>query len=79
MVNIHTEILPDTASSIIWPIYKKIKTTGFTIHQIDKKIDNGKILYQERYAIDFYPTLEETVKKSKKISCFNSGSIFLFM
>ena len=65
MVNIHTEILPDFkgASSIIWPIYKKIKTTGFTIHQIDKKIDNGKILYQERYAIDFYPTLEETVKK----------------
>ena len=66
MVNIHMELLPDFqgAQSIIWPIYEGIEETGFTIHQIDNKIDTGDILYQSRYAIQFYPTLKETVEKN---------------
>ena len=66
MVNIHMELLPDFqgAQSIIWPIYEGIEETGFTIHQIDTKIDTGDILYQSRYAIQFYPTLKETVEKN---------------
>jgi len=66
MINIHTEILPDFqgAHSIIWPIYEKIKYTGFTIHQIDKNIDTGNILYQKRFPIVFFSTLEKTVRNN---------------
>ena len=66
MINIHTEILPDFqgAQSIIWPIYEKRKETGFTIHQIDSKIDTGQILFQKKYPIEFSPVLRETVRKN---------------
>ena len=66
MVNIHTEILPkfQGAQSIIWPIYEGSKETGFTIHQIDNKIDTGDILLQERYPIQFCSTLRKTVEKN---------------
>jgi methionyl-tRNA formyltransferase len=64
MLNIHTEILPDFqgAQSIIWPIYHERRETGFTIHQVARAIDAGDILYQERYPIEFRPTLGETVR-----------------
>ena len=64
MVNIHTEILPDYqgAQSIIWPIHDNVRFTGFTIHQVARKIDAGDILLQERYPIEFRPTLRETVE-----------------
>lgn len=64
MINVHTELLPEyqNAHSIIWPIYFGKRETGFTIHQIVKTIDAGKILLQERYPIVFQPTLRETVE-----------------
>jgi methionyl-tRNA formyltransferase len=66
MINIHTELLPkfQGAESIIWPIYEKSGETGFTIHQIDKKIDTGDILYQKIYPIQFHSTLRKTVEKN---------------
>ena len=66
MLNIHMEILPEFqgAQSIIWPIYNKVWETGFTIHQIDRHIDTGNILYQEKYPIRFYHTLRETVERN---------------
>lgn len=68
MLNLHTEILPEFqgALGVIWPIYEGIKETGFTIHQIDKTIDTGDILYQEKYPIKFLPTLRETVEQNIK-------------
>ena len=70
MVNIHGEILPEFqgAQSIIWPIYKGTRETGFTIHQIDNKIDTGDILYQKKYPIQFCSTLRDTVEKNLKIA-----------
>ena len=66
MINLHAEILPDFqgAQSVIWPIYEKRKEFGFTIHQIDRNIDTGNILYQERYPIEFASTLKSTVCKN---------------
>jgi methionyl-tRNA formyltransferase len=68
-LNIHTEVLPafKGAQSIIWPIYEGIAETGFTIHSIDKGIDTGRILYQKRQPITFYPTLRETVERNLKV------------
>ncbi|MFO0826604.1 MAG: formyltransferase family protein [Phycisphaerales bacterium] len=64
MINIHTEILPrfQGALGVIWPIHEGIRETGFTIHQVNRKIDAGAIVYQEKFPIRFFPTLEETVR-----------------
>jgi methionyl-tRNA formyltransferase len=68
-LNIHTEVLPafKGAQSIIWPIYEGVAETGFTIHQIDRGIDTGRILYQKRQPITFYPTLRETVERNLQV------------
>ncbi|MEP0847527.1 MAG: hypothetical protein HRF50_12025 [Phycisphaerae bacterium] len=64
MLNVHGEILPDFqgAASVIWSIYDGRTETGFTIHQIDERIDTGPIVYQERFPIAFRETLEQTVR-----------------
>jgi methionyl-tRNA formyltransferase len=66
MINVHGEILPDYqgALSIIWPIYEGKTETGFTIHQINKRIDTGEILLQRRYPITFHESLKETVMRN---------------
>ncbi|MBV9452678.1 MAG: hypothetical protein JOZ19_00940 [Rubrobacter sp.] len=63
MVNIHHEVLPQFqgAQSIIWQLYEGSLETGYTIHKIDRHIDTGDILYQERMPIRLKPTLRETV------------------
>lgn len=63
MINVHHEVLPEYqgAQSVIWQIYNESDETGYTIHQIDRHIDTGRILYQERLPIDFQATLRETV------------------
>ena len=63
MINIHGEVLPDyqNAQSIIWQLYNGSNKTGFTIHKINQKIDQGDILYQEIFPIIFKDTLAKTV------------------
>jgi methionyl-tRNA formyltransferase len=63
MLNIHGEVLPDfqNAQSVIWQLYEGRSETGYTIHRIDKGIDTGNIIRQERFPILFKDTLGETV------------------
>jgi methionyl-tRNA formyltransferase len=63
MINIHHEILPayQNAQSIIWQIYNGSKSTGYTIHKIDKNIDTGEILFQEEIPLTFRKDLADTV------------------
>ena len=63
MINIHHEVLPQyqNAQSIIWQIFNGSKETGYTIHRINKKIDGGEILFQEKIPIVFRDTLADTV------------------
>lgn len=63
MINVHCERLPEyqNARGVIWPIHNMERTAGLTIHQVDDKIDTGSILYQDKYPIEFHPTLKETV------------------
>jgi len=81
MINLHTELLPDFqgAQSVIWPIYEKRKHTGFTIHQIDRGIDTGQILFQEKYPIEFSPELRETVRKNLDIARGKIPSAFSYV
>lgn len=39
-------------------------TTGVFIHEVDSKMDNGRIIYDEEFPIEFCPTLDETGKKT---------------
>lgn len=63
MINIHHEILPDfqNAQSVIWQIFHGSTKSGYTIHQIERKIDAGAILFQEQVSIVFHKKLNETV------------------
>ena len=63
MINVHGELLPrfKGAASVIWAIHEGVNETGFTIHEVDRTIDTGRILYQEKFPIDFRVTLQETV------------------
>lgn len=66
MINIHHETLPayKNAQSVIWQIYNMSPMTGYTIHEIDKHIDTGKILFQESVPISFENTLRLTIAKT---------------
>ena len=63
MINVHHELLPEyqNAQSIIWQIYNGSKKTGFTIHKINKNIDEGDILYKKSIEIVFKKYLNSTV------------------
>ena len=62
-LNVHHEQLPEFrgAMSVFWQIYEGRDVTGYTIHQIDKSIDTGKILGGEIFKIEFMETLRETI------------------
>lgn len=64
MINIHHELLPEYpgAPSVIWSLYHGKKTTGFTIHKINSKIDGGEILYKQEMPILFKNSFGETLK-----------------
>ena len=66
MINVHTEVLPKYkgAHSVIWPIYFNEQTTGFTIHQIDSKIDNGNILLKHHVSIKFGKRIKDTIRNT---------------
>jgi len=63
MINVHHEELPafQNAQSVIWQLYNKSKLTAYTIHSVNKKIDRGDILSQEKIPISFQNTLRRTV------------------
>ena len=66
-INLHSEILPayQNAQSIIWPIYNADPFTGFTVHEMERQIDTGRILFQKKYPLRFFPSLEQTVRWNK--------------
>ena len=63
MINIHHELLPEyqNAQSIIWQLYNSSSKTGFTIHKINNKIDEGDILYRKTIELEFKKNLNSTV------------------
>ncbi|NUQ20684.1 MAG: hypothetical protein HOQ09_06955 [Gemmatimonadaceae bacterium] len=65
-INVHHEMLPQFqgAQSVLWQLHAGSARTGFTIHEIDRHIDTGRILHQEEVDIAFGATLEETVRES---------------
>jgi methionyl-tRNA formyltransferase len=66
MINIHGEVLPQfkNAQSVIWQLYEGNRETGYTIHKIEKGIDTGNILKQEKFPIIFEDTLRKTISST---------------
>ena len=50
MLNIHHEELPAfrNAQSVIWQLHEGRNKTGYTVHEITREIDGGRILKQSR-------------------------------
>ena len=63
MINLHCERLPQyqNAQSVIWPIYNNERTMGYCFHKINKFIDQGDIIFQKTFRIEFHRRLRETV------------------
>ena len=68
-INLHCSFLPNFAGIMpsFWTLYKKQKNTGVTVHYMDSKIDNGKILGQKVVAIDKDETIFSLILKTKEI------------
>lgn len=63
-INLHISYLPwnKGADPNLWSILENTPK-GVTIHQINNKLDAGKILYQKELSFDEYDTLRTTYKK----------------
>jgi len=68
--NFHGGILPEYAGSATfnWAIINGEKETGITLHEIDARVDHGKIITIETFpiekqdtAVEVYKKLEETI------------------
>lgn len=81
MINVHGERLPEyqNAQSVIWPIYHLETTTGLTIHQIDRSIDTGKILYREEYPIVFCKNIRDTIRKTIRVTQERTPEALLYV
>ena len=68
-INLHCSLLPNFAGILpsFWTLYKNETSTGATVHYMDSKIDNGKILGQVELQIDRNATLVEVVKSTKRL------------
>ncbi len=69
-VNAHASLLPKYrgAAPIHWAVYHGEKETGVTIFQIDKKVDTGKIILQEKISIFEDDTTGDLYTHLQKIS-----------
>lgn len=63
MINIHHEVLPKYrgAQTAIWQIHDGSSQTGFSVHEVTRQLDRGRILVCESMPITFGRSLRETV------------------
>ena len=69
-INRHNALLPKNRGRLtpFWVLYKGEKKTGVSIHFVEKGIDSGDIIVQEKYDIDRKDTFGSLVKKNYKIA-----------
>lgn len=68
-INLHCSYLPNYAGVMpsFWTLYNSEKSTGVSVHYMDSKIDNGKILGQRSVQIDPDETMLQLIKKTKEV------------
>lgn len=70
-VNVHPSLLPlyRGPTPIEWCVYNNEKFTGWTLHKINEKIDDGEILFQGVVDIDFksIETIKSEISNNAKV------------
>ena len=68
IINIHPSLLPafKGKNAVKQALEKKVKTTGCTVHFVDKGIDTGKIIDQEKVLVSDNDNEETLTKKILK-------------
>jgi len=72
-VNIHPSLLPSYKgpSPIFWVLYNQEEYSGITIHELTSQYDDGKILFQKKYALGKISEKQLYDKSSKEaVICF---------
>ena len=66
VVNRHNALLPHNRGRLtpFWVLYRNESETGVSIHWVTEKIDEGEIIYQERFSVDPGETFESLVRKN---------------
>jgi methionyl-tRNA formyltransferase len=68
-INIHHAPLPKYRGMMpnFWQMYHNEKRVGMTVHEINPKIDDGRIILQRAVDIDPNETLDALIKRTKRI------------
>ena len=68
-INIHHAKLPKYRGMMpnFWQMYHDEKRVGMTVHEINPKIDDGRIILQREVDIDQGETLDALIKRTKRI------------
>lgn len=68
-INIHTARLPKYRGMMpnFWVLYHDDKRSAITIHTMDVEIDRGKMLMQHEFEIDPQESLDQLIKRTKKL------------
>lgn len=66
MLNVHHERLPAFrgAQSVLWQLYEGSATTGFTIHEVERGLDEGSIVFEQSMPILFESDVSATVTRT---------------
>jgi methionyl-tRNA formyltransferase len=66
-INIHSGLLPSYKGMMpcFWALYNKERECGISIHYINEKIDEGKLLLQEKINIEEGESLDHLIKRTK--------------
>ena len=62
VINYHSSTLPlyRGLNSTLWSIFFSEKYTGYTYHYVNSKIDNGKIIFQDKFKINYQISYKKT-------------------
>jgi len=68
-INIHHAPLPKYRGMMpnFWQMYHDEKSVGMTVHEINPKIDDGRIILQSQVDIEPDETLDALIKRTKRI------------
>lgn len=68
-INLHCSYLPNYAGVMpsFWTLYHNEKTTGCSVHYMDSKIDNGKILGQKLVKINSNDAMVDIIERTKEV------------
>ena len=66
-INLHCSLLPNYAGLMpsFWVLHDNQSTTGATVHYMDTKIDNGKIINQIKVDLEPTDTVVDVIRKTK--------------